>query len=170
MLSKRLTFVGGILFAGILLVVLTEGCGDTEQTFGPIEPTQQATLDLKDEVDEIKSMGEGIIVVAIPKTEEVKEIYDPWIADAILSMLPEVTRARLVVKGSVYVYDVELAGAIVAMAGMGAFDVSGGILLADVDSNWGCIKCMYGDKPYCEACPQCCESIKDTGRVPFVDY
>ena len=170
MLSKRLTFVGWILFAGILLVVLTEGCSDSEQTLGPIESTQQATLDLKDEVGEIKGVEEAIIVVAIPKAAEAKEIYDPWIADAIYSILPDATLARLAVKGSVYVNDIELAGAIVAMAGMGAFDVSGGILLADDDSSWHCIKCMYADKPYCEACPECCESIKDTGRVPFGDY
>ena len=168
MLSKRLAFVRGILFTGILLVVLSEGCGDTEQTFGPIDPAQKATLDLKDEVGEIKSMGEGIIVVVIPKTEELKEIYDPWIADAILSLLPDATLARLAVKGSVYVNDMEIAGTIVAMAGMEAFDVSGGILMGG--ASLGCIKSCYSYSPLCSPCPQCCDKDKDNGRVPFIEY
>ena len=164
MFSKRFAFVGWILCTSIILMVLAEGCGDAEQTFGPTESVQKATLDLKDEVGEIKSMGEGIIVVAIPNAAEAKEIYDPWIADAILSMLPDATLARLAVKGSVYVNDMELAGTIVAMAGIETFDVSGGILLA----SWGCIKSCYSDKPPCSPCPACCDKIKDTGRVPFI--
>lgn len=168
MSNRRFAFAWGILFTCFLLSVLIYGCGDTEQAFSPTESAQKATLDLKDEVGEINSVGEGIILVAIPKTGELKEIYDPWIADAILSMLSDATLAQLAVMGSVYVNDTELAGAIVAMAGMEAYDVSGGILLADDESNWGCIKCLYADEPYCEACPQCCEPDKDTGRAPII--
>lgn len=166
MFSKRFAFVVGILCTSIILMVLAEGCGDAEQTFGPTEPIQQPVLDLNVNVSETKIIGEGIILVAVPKTGEAKEVYDPWIADAILSMLPDATRARLAVKELVYVDDMELAGAIVAMAGIETFDVSDGILLA----SWGCIKCGYADPPCCSPWPACCDNDKDHGFVPFVDY
>ncbi len=168
MSSKRLAFAGGILSVGIILVALVYGCGDTEQAFGPNELVLEPALDLGTNVSETKPMGEGIILVAIPKTGELKEIYDPWIADAILSLLPDATLARFTVKGLVYVYDMELAGEIVAMVGIEAFDVSGGILMGG--ASLGCIKSCYSYSPLCSPCPQCCDKDKDNGRVPFIEY
>ena len=168
MSSKRLAFVGGILSAGILVTALIYSCGDTEQAFGPTEPIQQPALDLNENVSETKFMGEGIISVAIPIMGEEKEIYDPWIAETIISMLPEATLIRLLSKGSVYINDIELASAITAMAGVGSFDVSSCMLMTE--ASWGCIKCCFGDPPCCTPCPACCAKDKDKGLVPFVLY
>ena len=165
MSSKRFVSVWGILLAGILIVVLSEGCGETEQALGPTEQIQQPALEFSESVIETKLIKEGLISVAIPISQELKEIYDPYIADAILSMLPDAMRIRLSSEGSVLINDVNLSTEIALMAGFGTFDISSGIMLFE---SWSCIKCIYAEKPYCIACPQCCE--KDKGYADFVYY
>ncbi len=163
---KRFTVVTGMLLAFGSLIIFAESCGNSEQILDPTEHQQQPFLTMSVNGNH-EILEEGSILVIIHKTGEMKEISDSWISDAILSMLPDATWGRLATKGAVYVDDVEIAGMIVAIAGMETFDVSGGIMIASTDCSWGCLKCCGINPPCCTPCPQCCcDKDKDAGVEP----
>ena len=110
-----------LVTCGLLLVSL-QGCQDSERTVGPTEH-QQSTLLTMSEGDDRVIQEDSSILIIVPKTKEAKEIRDPWISGAILSILSEETRLHLVVRGAVYIEDPEIGGMIVAIAGMETFDV-----------------------------------------------
>jgi len=147
-------------------MVISEGCGNSEQALGPTEHQEQSFLTTSaGESRDI--MDEGSILIVIPGTGEKKEISDPWISDAVLSILSEETRIRLFAEGSVLIEDAEIASVVVAFAGMEIVDVSDGILFV----SWGCAKCCYADPPCCSPCPACCDKKdKDQGIIPYIDY
>lgn len=163
---KRYLVVIGVLAIVGLPILIIESCGNSEQTLGPTEHQEQFFLTMSaGESREI--MDEGSILIVIPGTVEKKELSDPWISDAVLSILSEETRIRLIAEGLVFVDDVEIASVVVAFAGMETVDVSGGILLV----SWGCAKCCYADPPCCSPCPACCDKKdKDQGIIPYIDY
>jgi hypothetical protein len=149
---KRFAVVTGVFLAFGLIMIFAESCGNREQILDPTEHQQQSFLTTS-VGSEHELLEEGSLLVFIPKTGDAREIYDPWISDAVLSMLPDATWGLLVTKGAVHVDDVEIAGMIVAIAGMETFDVSDGILLA----SWGCIKSGHGGQPTCTPWPACCD-------------
>ena len=163
---KRFLVVLGVLAIVGFLMVISEGCGKSEQALSPAEH-QEPTISETSAGESRDIMDEGSILIVIRGTGEKKEISDPWISDAVLSILPEETRIRLFAEGSVLIEDAEIASITVVFAGMEIVDVSDGILLV----SWGCAKCCYADPPCCSPCPACCDKKdKDQGVVPFNEY
>ena len=163
---KRFMVVIGVLVTFGFLMVITESCGNSEQTLGPTGQQEQSIL-TNSKGDNREALEESFLLIVIPGTGEKRELHDPWISGAILSILPEETRIRLFVEGSVLIEDTEIASMIVAGAGMESFDVSGGVLLASLS----CIKACYSDKPPCSPCPACCDDKpKPEGVVRYIDY
>ena len=163
---KRLFIVVGVLAIVGYAMVITESCGNSEGTFEPYE--YQDKLLLKASTNESREMlNDGSLWIFIPLTQEEKEIRDPWISDAILSILSEETRIRFFAEGSVLIEDAAISGLILAGAGMESFELSGGLLLVDGDS-WGCIKCCYSDEQDCPGCY--CDKDKPDGVIRYVDY
>lgn len=157
---KRFMVVIGVLAIVGFLMVISEGCEKSEQTLGPNEYQKQSFL-TNSMGDNREVLEESSLLIVIPGTGEKKELRDPWISDAILSILPEEIRMRLVAEGSALIEDTEIAGMIVAGAGMESFDVLGGILLAVDGTSWGCILCGHADPPCCTPWPACCSKDKD---------
>ena len=153
---KRLTVAIGVLVAGAFLMGFLQGCGNSERSVGPSKNQESALLETS--VDREREIhDDGSILITVLKTGEAKEIHDQWILRVIISVLPEDSWARLFADGVVYVYDVEIAGAVVATAGMESFEVSEGIVLYF----WSCILSCYSDNVLCSPCPQCCEKKDD---------
>jgi len=149
----RIAVALSAIFAGCFLMVFAGSCGDREQTLGPNEHQQQQSL-ASPVVggEDLVLREENTIFIAFPETRLVKKISDPWISDAVLSMLPDAARGYFVAKGVVYIEDAKTAAAIAIIAGMEDSDASGVVWIGRVDS-WSCVKCCFMDPP-CNCCPK----------------
>ena len=168
-MKRRMLLIGLFVAIGYFMVH-SSGCGNRQGELDPTTPIQP-TLASTSVVDGHVRLDEVLIRIFIPQLMEEKEIYDPWLYNAIISILPEDTRLSIFAEGWAFIEDTETAGMIVAVAGMESYEMLGGVLLAvGIDSSWSCALCGYAVPPCCTPWPACCSKDKDMHFPQIMEY